>query len=212
MYRSYRQITFKFTSLVSVFFFFTSFLFSQTVYHPENINPLNESWRWNNFPEIESDGLRCITQTKDGNFLFGANHRVLSYDGINWKYIDSTFSDKTVNNLLVDYKQDIYATTDNGLFCHSTVGWNKIFPKKIIKKIAKLYKVGVIHKLSDGSLLISTGKTFYSGLLHLKKGKITFYSSKSTIKSLKEKKVDFKLKTVSEELINDKGFYREIGN
>ena len=209
MYRSYRQITFKFTSLVSVFLLFTPLLFSQTAYHPENINPFNESWRWNNFPEIESDGLRCITQTKNGKFLFGANHGVLSYDGINWKYIDSTFSDKTVNNLLVDYKQDIYATTDNGLFCHSSKGWNKIFPKKIIKKIAKLYKVGVIHELSDGSILISTGKTFYSGLLHLKKGKITFYSSKSTIKSLKEKKVDFELRTVSEELINDKGFYVE---
>lgn len=209
MYKNYIQITFKLTNLVSAFLFFTPLLFSQTVYHPENINPFNESWRWNNFPEIESDGVRCMTQAKNGQFLFGANHGVLTYDGINWKYIDSTFSDKTVNNLFVDHKQNIYATTDDGLFYHSKSGWNKIFPKKTIKKTSKLYRVGKIRELSDGSLLISTGQTFYSGLLHLKKGKITFYSSKSTIKSLKEKKVDFELRTVSEELINDKGFYVE---
>jgi signal transduction histidine kinase/DNA-binding response OmpR family regulator/ligand-binding sensor domain-containing protein len=209
MYRRYVQIIFRSTILVSAFLFFTPLLFSQTVYHPENINPFNEPWRWNNFPEIESDGVRCVIKAKNGKFLFGTNHGVLSYDGICWKYIDSTFSDKTVNNLFSDYKQEIYATTDNGLFYHSVKGWNKIFPKKFISKIAKLYKVGVIRELSDGSLLISTGQTFYSGLIHLKKGKITFYSSKKTIESLKKQNLDWKFKTVSEELINDKGFYVE---
>lgn len=165
MYKNHIKITFKLANLIGAFLFFTPLLFSQTTYHPESINPFNESWRWVNFPEIESDGVRCMTQAKNGKFLFGANHGVLSYDGISWKYIDSTFSDKTVNNLFLDFKQDIYATTDNGLFSHSSNGWNKIFPKKFISKIAKLYKIGVIRELSDVSLLISTGQTFYSGLL-----------------------------------------------
>ena len=53
------------------------------------MDPLKDPWRLYDFPEIESDWIRCITQTKNGKFLFGANHGVLSYDGINWKYIDS---------------------------------------------------------------------------------------------------------------------------
>lgn len=210
-YYKYKQITSCIAKLISVYLCFTSFLFSQTVYHPEIKNHFNESWRWNNFPEVEGEGIRCVTQTKKNEFLFGSNKGVLSYDGVDWKFIgkDSTFKDKPVNNIFVDSRQKIYAATDSGLFSYSKNSWGVVFPKINIPKISKLYKTGVIRELSDGSLLISIGQTFYSGLLHIKNKKYTFYSSESTIKSLKKQNIDWKLKTVSEELINDKGFYVE---
>lgn len=181
------------------------------VYHPETINPFNEPWRWNNFPEFEGEGIRCMAETKNGSLLFGSNRGVLLYDGIDFKLIgDNTiFKDNPVTNIFVNSTQDIYAATADGLFLYSSNGWEVIFPKKNIPKISKLYKTGVIRELSDGSLLISLGQTFYSGLLHIKNDKYTFYSSESTIKSLKKQKIDWVLKIVSEEMINDKGFYVE---
>ncbi|MBN2167111.1 MAG: hypothetical protein JW717_12600 [Marinilabiliaceae bacterium] len=116
---------------------------------------------------------------KNGELFFGSNHGVLLYDGINWESIalDSVFKNHIVTNLFVTESDEIYASTDSGLYKYNNQNWKRLFPESYNSKISKLYKVGKIQQLNDGSLLISTGQTFYSGLLHLKDNQFTFYSS-----------------------------------
>lgn len=211
MFNNGKQLIFCYTFSISIYIAFSSVLFSQSAYQPEFKNPFNESWRWNYFPEIEGEGIRCVTQTRNGTFLFGSNNGVLSYNGIDWNLLgnDSIFEDQPVTSVFVDAKDEIYAGTEKGLFVFSKKKWDAIVPRKKIEKLSKLYKVGIIKNLSDGSLLISLGQTFYSGLLHIKNQRFTFYSSESTIKSLKKQNIGWNLKTVSNDLMNDKGFYVE---
>ena len=43
--------------------------FAATPFTPRHPDPVHESWRWRSFPELKGQGLSCLVQDGDGNFL-----------------------------------------------------------------------------------------------------------------------------------------------
>lgn len=205
-----KQIT-AFRLLFSLLFSFPISGFSQVLFSPEQVAPLTEPWRWNRFPELDGEGVRCMDEARDGTFWFGTNHGAICYNGMDWMRPDSDSSlcRLIVNQILVAVDQSVYAATDSGLYRYSNQCWKRIFPRELNPKLAKLYKIRKIHQLANGALLVATGQTFYSGLLYIKDETIAFFSAESTLKSLKKLNVDWDLRTIPNELNEDKGFYVE---
>ena len=58
--------------------------FAAEPFTPRHPDPVHESWRWRSFPELKGQGVSCLVEDRDGNFLFGTDDGIYRYDGMRW--------------------------------------------------------------------------------------------------------------------------------
>ena len=81
---SKRKIFWSIWKILLLFLFVTGSHFSQTVkeYKPTYSNPLEESLRWQSYPELIGLGCRSMVEDNNGTLWFGVAGGVVSYDGL----------------------------------------------------------------------------------------------------------------------------------
>ena len=116
-------------ALLLLFLFSGINLYASQEYFPEMANPLTESWRWKNFPELEGKGVRCITEDKAGKIWFGVNEGLLEYDGYQWKWHRSEdgLPGGAVELVFSGEEGLIYAATAAGVFFYDAAQWHPLF-------------------------------------------------------------------------------------
>ena len=58
----------------------------QQNFTPQFADPLLESWRWKQIPELRGKGIRCILESNDGSVWFGEDNGVFRYNGKDWTH------------------------------------------------------------------------------------------------------------------------------
>ena len=87
-----------------------------TPFTPRHSDPVQEFWRWRAFPELKGQGLSCLAQDRDGNFLFGTDNGIHRYDGTSWRVFpfDEGIVGKRINTLYVARDGSVYVGSDLG--------------------------------------------------------------------------------------------------
>ena len=165
---------------------FSTNTYSQKPYAPNYGDPLKEPWRWTNFDELAGKGVRCITESADGDLWFGINNGVVRYNGFDWKEYNSNngFTENTVFHIVSDNNQNIYAGTNLGLWAFKNEQWEKIFPVGENLNNNLFQRINCLKKLNDGSIIASVGAGLYYGLVTFHQNETTFMASKETIDSI----------------------------
>lgn len=152
--------------------------FAVKAYQPVIEDPLEQSWRWQSFPDLCGVDVRCMTEDAFGNMWFGIRGGVVKYNGYNWSKYSSKngFYDVVVDRLLTAKDKSIYAASKSGLFALRNKLWKKLYPTSSDKQIAS---VNCVYELRDGTLLAGVGKaqSKYSALLLIAKNKQIIYCS-----------------------------------
>ena len=93
-------------------------------------DPVLEPWRWQSFPELKGQGLRCLAEGTDGSLWFGVENGVRRYDGVRWAAYTAAdgLADAPVNALCGARDGSVYAGTDRGIFRFAEGRWGRVFP------------------------------------------------------------------------------------
>ena len=106
--------------------------FAATPFTPRHPDPVHESWRWRSFLELKGQGLSCLAQDGDGNFLFGTDDGIYRYDGMSWHLFpfDEGMERARTNALYVARDGSVYVGSDRGI-CRFVNGiWERVFPSE----------------------------------------------------------------------------------
>lgn len=149
-------------------------------YQPKIVNPLTESWRWRQFPELEGKGVRYVAETKGQRVWVSCNEGVMEYDGYTWKTHDERLGLKALaaEQLLVAKDNSIYATASNGIFRYNGINWTHYFQAP--SDVSFIFHG--IRQLSDNSIIACSDWGF---IQFEKNGLLRFFTSSSKIKQLK---------------------------
>jgi len=160
--------------------FLISNSYSSRPYKPFIEDPLLESWRWTNFPELSGKGVRCLVEDDQSNMWFGVDQGLIKYDGYHWDYFNASsgFVNSTVNVLHLSSDGCLYAGSDAGLYVLEHQNWQAVFriPAETGVKITSL------DHLNDNTLLCGTNK----GLIIIRKDRRIVYTSAGDRKSFAE--------------------------
>ncbi|GLR15466.1 hybrid sensor histidine kinase/response regulator transcription factor [Portibacter lacus] len=115
-------------SFLLVLFCFQT-LFSQELYEPKEVNPLSQSWRWKQFPELEGLGVRDIYEGPNKSVWVASNGGVYQYDGYNWKIHneENGFISSPIEQVIVDNNNNAYAASTGGIYKYDGKVWTQIF-------------------------------------------------------------------------------------
>ncbi len=193
-----RKISFYLFSLLSILIIPNYSSAHNNKFTPEYVEPINEQWRWQNFPELSGKGTRCVVEEKDGTLWFGVNGGVIKYDGINWKFfsVNKDSSDTPVISLCVNSEGIIYAGTTDGIYQFKNRMWNAIsvkldfgdpvdFPHNKVPMLAT----------EDGSVWIGTRQ----GALRIKNDEMTLYSDKAIYNNFQQALPTFDIYSICKE-------------
>lgn len=167
MYKDESNIKLIITVFLTAIIGFTQ---AKTTYIPEVEDPLLETWRWTNFPELNGKGTRCIIEDKEKSVWFGVNEGVLKYDGSEWyEYKEAQgFTNEPVNNLFVSENGLIYAATNSAIYVFKNNQWLSILSNVNLK-----FEIYSINEIPGAGLLCGTDK----GIFWIQENKIRFYAS-----------------------------------
>ncbi|MCY3680324.1 MAG: ATP-binding protein [Gemmatimonadetes bacterium] len=106
--------------------------FAATPFTPRLSDPVHESWRWRSFPELKGQGVSCLAQDGDGNFLFGTDRGIYRYDGMNWDFFpfDEGMVGARINALYVAGDGGVYVGSDRGIGRFENGIWERVFPSE----------------------------------------------------------------------------------
>lgn len=117
-------------------------------YHPTFIDPLTQSWRWKQFPELEGKGIRDIFEGPDRTVWIPFNEGIYEYNGYDWKLHDQR------NGLDGSPVEQIYVARDGTVFAASGKGIYALVGEEWIKKFTVPenfnFKFHKLTELSDG--------------------------------------------------------------
>lgn len=123
-------------------------------YHPTLVNPLTESWRWKQFPELQGKGMRCLDEDPEGAVWFGVNDGIIKYDGYDWHWYTEAdgLTGSPVEKIYAAEDGTIYAATARGFFAFRQKEWETLaaFPENID------FTIHQIRELSSGSMMLCT--------------------------------------------------------
>lgn len=154
-------------------------------YSPSLSDPLSESWRWKDIPELEGKGIRHVVETDDRTIWVSSNEGVLEYDGYYWKTHNKNngFVSSPVEKILSASDGQIYATCTKGIYKYDGNKWSVFF------KIPDTYPFIFhnIEELSDKSIVACTNW----GVIQIQKnGDINFFSTSGKINQLQKSNFD----------------------
>ncbi|MCB0655377.1 MAG: response regulator [Saprospiraceae bacterium] len=124
---------------------------ANTIFHPEAVNPLTESWRWKHFPELDGKGVRSISEGPDQRIWLSFNQGVYEYDGYSWRLHDENTGliGLPVEQVLATANGQVYATTSEGVFSYQGDHWEPLF----LKPEGVTFQWFKIRELKDGSVV-----------------------------------------------------------
>ena len=126
-------------------------------YTPKQIDPVRETWRWQEMKKLDTHGLRSLIATNDSIWLGLAGGGVIQYDGYQWKQFDQTqgLLESRVKALLAGRDGTIYARTPGSLSAHKNGQWTVILKKTHRELNAKLIEAadGSIWSLEEKGVL-----------------------------------------------------------
>jgi len=164
-------------------------------FKPKLVEPIVETWRWQNFPELNGLGCQCMTEDKTGVLWFGILGGVMRYDGLNWKFIP-LIKDKPRVPIITLYSSSdslIYAGSSEGIFVFRDNSWEKLtidldfgdpndFP----------YNRFPIFETSDGSIWIGARQ----GALRIKNGDLSLFREEISYNNLQREDSKPKFKQI----------------
>ena len=141
--------------------------FAAEPFTPRHPDPVHESWLWRFFPELKGQGVSCLAQDGDGNFLFGRDDGIYRYDGINWRLFpfDEGMVGAQINALYVARDGGIYVGSDRGISRFENGMWERVFPSE------REWNTYDLMAAKDGSLWAGTEW----GALRLARDEIRMY-------------------------------------
>ncbi|WP_170067625.1 hybrid sensor histidine kinase/response regulator transcription factor [Neolewinella xylanilytica] len=148
-------------------------------YTPTVVNPLTESWRWRQFPELSDKGIRCIVETPDRRVFAGSTDGVLEYNGYDWTAHTGRNSPQgyPVEQLLVASDGSIVASNRAGIFRYREGKWTHEF----VAPDNFPFSFTALKELNEGSILGCSDR----GFLRLAGGKVSILTSATRQESLK---------------------------
>jgi signal transduction histidine kinase/DNA-binding response OmpR family regulator len=165
---------------------------AQKPYQPRIDDPITESWRWTYISQLHGKSIRCISQSQDGDMLFGITNGVMKYNGYSWELLSPSDSsmELSITTLCDGEDGTIYVGTTTGLYSIKDREWEKLFPIKAQPEVW----VSDLIRLPEGSILASFGDSrneeTISGLLRLKKDASTLYTTQHTYNDELKKEID----------------------
>jgi signal transduction histidine kinase/ligand-binding sensor domain-containing protein len=140
-------------------------------------DPLPESYRWQQFPELAGRNILCLAEGLNHDVWFGtAGEGVLRHDGM--RCINMGLAGSPVRQLVVAKSKALLAATDQGIFRYEKGGWNRVFPEKE----GRCWLVRTLLETPDDALWAGTAW----GAVMIKDGQTTLYTS-SDVAALFEK-------------------------
>lgn len=100
-----------------------------TPFQPVVINPLTQSWRWKQFPELEGKGIRRIVEGEKGKTWIACNEGIYEYNGYEWKIHnqENGLDSLPVEQLLLSRNGSVYAASSRGIYVLEGSQWIKKF-------------------------------------------------------------------------------------
>ena len=126
--------------------------FAAEPFTPRHPDPVHESWRWRSFPELKGQGVSCLVEDRDGNFLFGTDDGIYRYDGMRWHLFpfDEGMVGARINALYVVRDGGVYVGSDRGISHFDNGTWERVFPSE------GEWNVWDLMEAQDGSLWAGT--------------------------------------------------------
>jgi signal transduction histidine kinase/ligand-binding sensor domain-containing protein len=185
------KICFKLLAVLSVLVL-PAEIRAKNIYRPKTGDPIAELWRCHSYPELKGKGLSRISEGKDETIWFNGEKGIFRYDGLNWTFYNSENSVLCVNNL--DDLTPVSLTEDGTVYVGDACGvckfqegkWERIFPKK------GSWKTHWLIQASDKSLWVGLD----IGVLRIKDGIYTLYTSEMIKKRLENRKSSFQIKVI----------------
>ena len=142
-----------------------------TPFTPRHADPVQEFWRWRAFPELKGQGLSCLAQDRDGNFLFGTDNGIHRYDGTSWRVFpfDEGIVGPRIYALYAARDGSIYVGSDQGIARFENGTWERVFPSRGDYR----WFTYDLTEAEDGSLWAGTEW----GALRLAPGGMTLYAA-----------------------------------
>lgn len=97
-------------------------------YSPKIVNPLTQSWRWKQFPELEGKGIRNIYEGPDKTIWVSFNEGIYEYNGYEWKIHNHEHG---LDSSAVDF---VYGAKDGTIFAASSYGIFKLQGDQWVKE------------------------------------------------------------------------------
>jgi hypothetical protein len=172
---------------------------------PIQKDPVEESWRWRSFHELEGQGLSCLTEGPDGSVLFGTDEGVRVYNGVKWGVYrrEDGIVGAPVNTLLTTSHGSVYAGTETSLLRLNGSQWEVVFPTK-----GDLHwRFTDLEEAQDGSIWAATNW----GALRLQGKKSYLYTTDAIGKSVKRIAPYIRLSVVPERYVPERTVHSRIG-
>ena len=188
-----------FSILILAFFICNFSLGATEPYTPQIVNPLTQSWRWKQFPELEGKGIRNIFEGPDKTVWISFNDGIYEYNGYNWKIHnhENGLDSSPIEFVFVSKSGAIYATSPQSIFLYDGNQWVKKFeaPENVP------FAFNNLTELSNGLIAAPSNR----GLVILDE-RVKIFTSEQRMQSLKPhiKEVDWGL--LPNELFPDEDF------
>jgi len=159
----------------------------QQTFTPEFADPLLESWRWKQIPELRGKGIRCIIESNDCSIWFGVDNGIYRYNGKDWTFYSSENSciQGPINVLSKTNDGSILAGSTNGLYEFQNNKW-----KTLIAGNNRTHtNVVSIKTISNDCILAGVNQ----GILIFKGSKRALITTKPYFNSFKQLFPDIKL-------------------
>ncbi len=98
-------------------------------YEPQLADPIEESWRWRHFSELDGMGVKDIEEAQDGSIWFATNSGATRFDGYHWQTYgeESGLSGLPVNAVVSTNAGAILSATQNGIYQFADGRWKTLF-------------------------------------------------------------------------------------
>ena len=174
-------------------------LLATTPYQPTIVDPLTQSWRWKQFPELEGKGIQGVFEGRDQTVWIPFNDGIYEYNGYEWKLHnqENGLDASPVEQVYVAKNGSVFAASTNGIFQLQGTQWIKRFhiPEKIPFYFNKL------TELSSGQIAAPSNR----GLVLLG-DHIRIYTSENRIDDYRRRVPEVEWISLPNELTPDQDF------
>ncbi|MBD3268043.1 response regulator [bacterium] len=97
---------------------------------PQTTDPMQDDWRWRDFPSLEGRGVTAMAQTRDGDLWFAVESGLTRYDGLDWHDIHLKTSQVQLPlfSLCALKEGGLLFGAMNGLFKYEQDAVQRVFP------------------------------------------------------------------------------------
>lgn len=200
-------IGYRFRVIATVFLCigWSSDIYGAGPFRPIETDPVEETWRWRQFRELEGEGLSCLTEGPNGSIYFGTDEGVRVYNGLRWGVFrgEDGIVGAPVNALLTAKDGSIYAGTETSLVKYDGSAWSVVFPPS-----GDLHwRFTDLEQAADGSIWAATNW----GALHLDGDGNVLYTTDAIGKAVRRVASYVRHSVVPEEFVPKRSILSRIG-